>query len=70
MSNSRNSFSSYYRPELYVTKELGPELLSRYLQFVGILRLYIELGKSDIFHDTSLMSQYRDNPHIGHLEVI
>ena len=36
--NDRNPFPSYYRPELDVTEELDPELLSWYLQLVGIFR--------------------------------
>ena len=29
-------FPSGYKPELYVTEDLGPDLVSRYLQLVGI----------------------------------
>ena len=69
-SNARNQFPSNYRTELDITEELGTELLSCYLQLVGILRWDIELGIIDIFHETSLMSQYQDNPRISHLEVL
>ena len=67
---SRNPFPSNSRPDLDVTEELVPELLSWYLQLVGILRWDIELGRIDIFHETSLMSQYHTNTSIGHLEVL
>ena len=44
--------------------------MSWYFQLVGILRWAIELGRIDIFYETSLMPQYQDNPWIGHLEVL
>ena len=60
--NARNPFPYSYRPELDVTEELGPELLSQYLHLVGILSWAIELGRIDTFHETLLMLQYNDNP--------
>ena len=69
-SNARNPLPTKYRPELDVTDELGPDMLSRYLQLIGILRWAIELGRVDIFFETSLLSQYQANPRIGHLEAL
>ena len=69
-SNARNPLPTNYRPELDVTEELGPELLSRYLQLVGILRWAEELGRIDIFHECSIMSQYQANPRAGHLQAL
>jgi hypothetical protein len=66
----KNPFPMNYRPELDVSDELGPELLSRYLQLIGICRWAIELGRIDIGHEISLLSQYQANPRIGHLEVL
>ena len=54
--NARNPFTSNCRPELDATDELGPELLYRYLHLVGIFSRDIEVGRIDIFHETSLMS--------------
>ena len=45
-------------------------MLSQYLQRVGILRWDVEFRRIDVFNETVLMSQYQDNPQIGHLEVL
>jgi hypothetical protein len=66
----KNPFPMNYRPELDVLDELGSELSSRYLQLIGIARWAIELGRIDIFHEVSLLSQYQANPRVGHLEVM
>jgi hypothetical protein len=59
-----------YQPELDVSNELGLELSSRYLQLIGIARWAIELGRIDIHHEVSLLSQYQANPRVGHLEAL
>jgi hypothetical protein len=66
----KNLFPMNYRPELDVSDELGSELSSRYLQLIGIARWAIELGRINIFHEVSLLSQYQVNPRVGHLEVM
>ena len=45
-------------------------MLSRYLHLVGILSWAIDILRIDIFHETSMMSQYQVNPWIGQFEVI
>ena len=40
----KNPFPTGYNPELYVTEELGPEMVSRYLQLIDIFRWAVELG--------------------------
>jgi hypothetical protein len=65
-----NPFPMNYRPELEVSDELGSELSSCYLQLIGIARWAIELGRIDIFHEVSLLSQYQVNPRVGHLGVM
>jgi len=37
---------------------------------IGICRWAIELGRIDIAHEVSLLSQYQANPRIGHLEAL
>ena len=64
----KNPLPQGYRPELDVTDELGEDLASRYLQLIGILRWAVELGRIDMFHEVSIMSQYQASPRIGHLE--
>jgi hypothetical protein len=68
-SNAKNPFPTGYKPELDVTEELHPTLASRYMQLVGILRWAVEIGRIDIFLETSLLSQYQANPRFGHLEA-
>ena len=40
----KNPFPMGYKPDLDVTEELGPEMISRYLQLIGICRWAVELG--------------------------
>jgi hypothetical protein len=69
-NKAKNPFPMNYQPELDVLNELGPELSSHYLQFIGIVRWVIELGHIDIHHEVSLLSQYQGNPRVGHLEAL
>ena len=68
-SNAKNPFPTGYKPEIDVTEELDHTLASRYMQLIGILRWAVEIGRIDIFLETSLLSQYQANPRFGHLEV-
>ena len=54
----KNPFPMGYKPELDITEELGPEMISRYLELIGICRWAVELGRIDIFLELSLLSQY------------
>ena len=67
-TNARNPFPSNYRQDLDVTEDLVPELLSQYLQIVGILCGVLELGRIDIFHETLLLSKYQANIRVVQLE--
>jgi hypothetical protein len=69
-NNAKDQFPANYKPKLDITDELGPELLSRYLQLIGISQWAIELGRIDIFHKVSVLSQYQANPRVGHLETL
>jgi hypothetical protein len=68
-SNIKNPFPTGYKPEIDVTDELGPELASRFLQLIGILRWAVEIGRIDIYLEVSLLSQYQASPRLGHLEA-
>jgi hypothetical protein len=59
-----------YKPELELSKELDGEMISRYLQLIGILRWAVELGQIDIALETALMSQYSASPREGHIEAV
>jgi hypothetical protein len=68
-SNARNPFPTGYKPEVDVTDELDQTLASRFMQLIGILRWAVEIGRIDIYLETSLLSQYQANPRFGHLEA-
>jgi hypothetical protein len=60
-SDAKNPFPTGYEPEIDVAEELDQTLASRYPQLNGILRWVIEIGRIDIFLETSLLSQYQAN---------
>jgi hypothetical protein len=68
-SKVKNPFPTGYKPEIDVADELSPELASRYMQLIGILRWAVEIGQINIYLKVSLLSQYQANPRLGHLEV-
>jgi hypothetical protein len=69
-AQAKTPFMSGYRPELDVTDELDSDLSSRYSQLIGILRWMVELGRIDIYHEVSVLSQYLALPRAGHLEAV
>jgi hypothetical protein len=62
-------FPSQYKPELDFSKELNPDMMSRFRQLIGILRWAIEIGRIDIYTETAHLSQYSASPREGHLEA-
>ena len=69
-NNVKNLFPTGYNPELDVTEELGPEIISRYIHIIGICRWAVELRRIDIFLEVYLLSQYKASSRLGHLEVL
>jgi hypothetical protein len=61
-SNVKNPFPTGYKPELDVTDELDGDLVSHFMQLIGILRWAIEIARIDIYLEVSLLSQYQANP--------
>lgn len=59
-----------YRPETDNSKELGPEMASRYLQLIGIARWAVELGALDIYLEVSILSHHQALPRKGHLDAL
>ena len=57
-----------YRPELDASDYCDDEKHTLYQNFIGMLRLMCELGRIDILHETSLLSQYLAQPRIVHLK--
>ena len=60
--------SSEYRPELDSSLYCQSDLITVYQNVIGILRWICELGRLDIIHEVSLLSQYLSQPRIGHLQ--
>ena len=58
---------SNYRPELDTTEYCDENKTTLFQNFIGMLRWSCELGRIDILHETSLLSQYLAKPRIGHL---
>ena len=56
-----------YRPELDSSNFCDPTLANVYQNLIGILRWICELGRIDILHEVSLLSQYLAQPRMGHL---
>ena len=65
-----NPFPTEYNPELDVMEEIRPEIISRYLQLIGICRWAVDLERIGIFLEVSLLSQYQASPRLGYLEVL
>jgi hypothetical protein len=59
-----------YRPELETSALCDGELTTVYQNLIGILRWTCELGRIDILHEVSLLSQYLAQPRIGHLTQV
>ena len=49
-------------PELDGTEELGPDGIQFYQEMIGMLRWATELGRTDILHEVSIISQYQAAP--------
>ena len=69
-NNAKNPLPVNCRPELDITKELGPELLSCHLQLIGICHWAIKLRCIDVLHEVSLLSQHQANLREGHLKAL
>ena len=59
-----------YLPKLDGSPELDPDDLKFYQELIGVLQWKTELGRVEILHKTSLMSQYQASPRDGHLEQV
>ncbi len=57
-----------YRPELDSTDPCTEEETTLYQNLIGMLRWTCELGRIDILHETSILSQYLAMPRKGHLQ--
>ena len=65
--DGHRTYSSRFRTELDVTKELGEELNKRYQQLIGVLGWSIELGSIDVLTEVSCLSRHLCSPIEGHM---
>ena len=61
---------SGYKPELDSTEFLDDDTSVLYMQFIGILRWLVELGRIDICAEVSMLSAYNSMPRVGHLHAV
>ena len=66
----RTPMSNDYQPEFDETNELDPQWHTYYQELIGMLRWGCELGRVDILHEISILSQYQGAPREGHLEQL
>jgi hypothetical protein len=59
-----------YSPELDGTLELDADGTHFYQELIGMLRWATELGRTDILHEVSILSQYQACPREGHVEQL
>jgi hypothetical protein len=69
-SKANHPMPSGYQPEIDVSNELTPELVTRYQGLIGVLRWAVKLGMIDIFVEVSMLSSHNAMPRVGHLEAI
>jgi hypothetical protein len=63
-------FANDYRPEIDISPELGPEDASYYMSQIGVLRWMVELGRTDIITEVSMLASQMALPREGHLEAV
>ena len=59
-----------YVPELDISDELNAEDTQFYQELIGMLRWATEIGRVDILHEISILSQYQASPREGHIEQL
>ena len=62
--------TSSFIPELDGSTELEKKDLPIFQELIGILRWATELGRVDILHEVSILSQYQAAPREGHLNEL
>ena len=59
-----------YAPELDTTPEFDADDVQYYQELIGILRWGTEIGRVDILHEVSILSQYQASPRDGHMKQL
>ena len=66
----RTPMDGTFIPELDETPELDSTNVKFYQELIGILRWATELGRADILHEVSILSQYQVSPRQGYLHQL
>ena len=59
-----------YDPEMDVTSEFKADGIQYFQELIGVLQWACEIGRVDIFLETSSLSTHLASPGIGHLEQV
>ena len=62
--------SATFRPELDDSPELESHDVTLYLELIGIIRWATEIGRVDVLHEISILSQYQAIPREGHMKQL
>ena len=66
-ATTKTPMNQSFVPELDVTEELGPDGIQFFQETIGMIIWATELGRTDIVHEVSLLSQYQASPREGHM---
>ena len=70
MSKANTPMTSSFIPELDGSPELGDDNCQLFQELIGMLRWSTEIGRVDILHEVSILSQYQATPREGHLQEV
>ena len=68
--NKETPMVGNYIPELDGTQELDTDDLTLFQELIGVLRWATEIGRVDILHEVSILSQYQASAREGHLQQV
>ena len=68
--NATTPMPTDYHPELDTTPLLDDEDKTRFQEMIGIIRWATEIGRVDVLHEVSILSQYQALPREGHLLAV
>jgi len=69
-TSPKTPMSTTFVPELDQTSELEREDITLFQEIIGMMRWAVELGRVDILHELSILSQYQASPREGHLQEL
>ena len=69
-SRAATPMSYDYIPELDAMEELQNDEVNYYQELIGILHWATEIGRVDILHEVSILSEYQVNPRRGHMNAM